>query len=38
MEMKKNDGRRKLMVLVENGHTTWSIVASKMSVEGRAST
>jgi len=35
MEMKEKDGRRKLMVWVENGHATWSMVASKMSVEGR---
>jgi len=35
MEMKENDGRRKLMVWVENGHATLSMVAFMMSVEGR---
>jgi len=32
--MKEKDGRRKLMVWIEKGHATWSMVSSKMSVEG----
>jgi len=33
--MKEKDGRRNLMVLIEKEHATWSMVSSKMSVEGR---
>jgi len=35
MEMKENNGRRKLIVWIEKGHATWSMVSSKISVEGR---
>jgi len=36
MEMKENDGRRKLMWWIERDHATWSVVSSKISA--RAST